>query len=177
MKQLLCVLLVLFSATSTADENLQPPSSAAQKSTGYVLSIDEKSAGSDQLLSGNYDAAIAAAESVQHFETTGQALSAQQTLCVAYIRIGALRNAIAACDKAVSLARTPITTLSNPHGHVNRDGLAKAHLNRGVLFAILGNLESASADFDVALRQNRQADVVRHNMQVSSAQMAAARED
>lgn len=177
MKHLLSVLLVLFSATSAAEESLQSPSSAAQKSTGYYLSIDEKGAGSDQLLRGDYHAAIAAAESVQHFEMSGQALSAHLTLCVAYIRVSALDEATAACDKAVSLARRPITTLSNPHGHVNRDGLAKAHLNRGVLLAILGDLESASADFNVALRQNRQPDVVRHNMQVSSAQMTAARED
>lgn len=177
MKHLPCVLLVLISATSAADEPLQSPSLAAQKSTGYFLSIDKKGAGSNQLLRGDYHAAIAAAESAHRFDMSGQAFSAQLTLCVAYIRVSALDEAIAACDKAVSLAREPITTLRNPHGHVNRDGLAKAHLNRGVLSAILGDMESASADFNVALRQNRQSDVVRHNMQVSSVQLAAARED
>lgn len=177
MKHLLCVLLVLFSATSAADETSQLPSSVAQKSTGYLLTIDEKGAGSEQLLRGDYYAAIAAAESAQRFENSAQALSAQQTLCVAYIRVSALDEAAAACDKAVSLARAPITTLRNPHGHVNRDALAKAHINRGVLLAILGDTETASADFGVALRQNRQSDVVRHNMRLSSAQTTAARGD
>jgi hypothetical protein len=144
----------------------------ASEPSGYYLSIDEGTAGSAELMRGDFGAAIAAAHAASRVD---QGLSAHLTLCVAYIRTNALHNAAAACDKAVRVADVPITTLGNPYGQRNREGLAKAYMNRGVLRTILGELEAAKIDFDYALRQNRQSEMVRHNLQIMNTGMAAAR--
>jgi tetratricopeptide (TPR) repeat protein len=144
----------------------------ASEPSGYYLSIDEGTAGSAELMRGDFGAAIAAAHAAARVD---QGLSAHLTLCVAYIRTNALENAAAACDKAVRAADVPITTLGNPYGQRNREGLAKAYMNRGVLRTILGELEAAKIDFDYALRQNRQSEMVRHNLQIMNTGMAAAR--
>lgn len=145
--------------------------SADSVPTGYYLSIDEGSAGSDELLRGDYDAAVTAARQAAH---SSRSLSAYLTLCAAYVRSNALDAAVAACDRAVELAEVPITTLRFPHGHTNREGLAKAYLNRGVLRTALGEFQAARADFEFALSQDRETAAVRHNLQLTEARMTAA---
>jgi len=167
----ICCLIVLFSAPVVAGENAQPAPSAELKRAPYHLSVDERGTGSDELLRGEYAAAIAA---VHASVRNGQDLSAYLTLCAAYIRTDALEEAVLACDKAVDLAKAPISTVRNPYGHTNRDGLAKAHLNRGVLLSILGDREGARADFEFALRQDRQSELVRHNMRLNARSLTAA---
>jgi hypothetical protein len=90
----------------------------ASEPSGYYLSIDEGTAGSAELMRGDFGAAIAAAHAAARVD---QGLSAHLTLCVAYIRTNALENAAAACDKAVRAADVPITTLGNPYGQRKRE--------------------------------------------------------
>jgi tetratricopeptide (TPR) repeat protein len=144
------------------------------KPAGYYLSIDEQGAGSDELLRGDYAAAINAATDAT---LVGRDLSAYLTLCAAYIRSNSLELATAACDRAVNLANVPITTMRNPHGHTNRDGLAKAHLNRGVLRTALGETDGARSDFEYALSMDRQSEIARHNLQLNESRTVAARSD
>lgn len=160
--------LVVAPAIAMADAS----SSVETKPAGYYLSIDEGGAGSEALLRGDYEAAIAAA---RHETRAGRSLSAYLTLCAAYIRSNALESAVAACDMAVDLANVPITTMRNPHGHTNREGLAKAHLNRGVLRMALGELAEASADFEFAIGQDRRLEAAQHNLRLSESRMTAAR--
>jgi Flp pilus assembly protein TadD len=162
---LVCSLILSVSPAAIAD---------APKPGGYYLSVDEGGPGSGELMRGDFDAAIVAA---QHAVRTGHGLSAYLTLCAAYIRTNALDSARTACDSAVSLAGEPITTMRNPHGHTNRDGLAKAHLNRGVLFTALGEVAAARTDFEVARRQDREPEVVGHNLALNASLMSAARQD
>lgn len=160
--------LVIAPAASLADA--MPPADSVP--TGYYLSIDEGSAGSDELLRGDYDAAVSAA---QQAAQSARSLSAYLTLCAAYVRSNALEAAVVACDTAVELAAVPITTLRNPHGHTNREGLAKAYLNRGVLRTVLGDPQAARADFEFALQQDRELEAVRHNLQLNEVVMTAGR--
>jgi tetratricopeptide (TPR) repeat protein len=125
------------------------------------------------LLRGDFNAAI---EAAQQATQVNRDLSAYLTLCAAYIRANSLELATAACDRAVNLANVPITTMRNPHGHTNREGLAKAHLNRGVLRTALGELEEARTDFEFALRQDRRLAIARHNLQLNESMMLAARQ-
>jgi len=167
----ICCLVVLFAAPAVAGENTHPAPSTELRPAAYHLSIDAQGAGSDELLRGEYGAAIMAAQASVR---SRQDMSAYLTLCAAYIRTDALEEAIPVCDKAVDLAKAPISTLRNPYGHTNRDGLAKAHLNRGVLLSILGDREGARADFEFALRQDRQSELVRHNMRLNASSLTAA---
>lgn len=162
-------LTYLIIAPTIALADTSPPTDA--KPAGYYLSIDEQGAGSDDLLRGDYDAAIAAASQATH---KGRDLSAYLTLCAAYVRSNALQPAIAACDTAVDLANVPITTMRNPHGHTNREGLAKAHLNRGVLRMALGKTAEARADFEFAISQDRRLEAAQHNLRLNESRMAAA---
>ena len=142
---------------------------AETRPAGYYLSIDEGSAGSEALLRGDYAAAIDAAQGASR---AGRNLSAYLTLCAAYIRSNALESAVAACDKAVELASTPVTTLRNPYGRTNREALAKAYLNRGVLRMAQGEIEAANADFERALDQDRELEAVRHNLRLNESRLA-----
>jgi len=162
------ILVLLFSTPALADESTQPTFATT---TNFTLTVDQNGPGSDALLRGAYDDAIATAEQAVRVNPN---LSGYLTLCVAYIRSDELDNAQLACDEAVAAARAPITTTRNPYGHANRDGLASAYLNRGVLLSLTGNPDAARTDFAVALRQNRQSNMVRHNMRVNEASVRTA---
>jgi len=165
LRPLVCSLILAVSPAAIAD---------AAEPAGYYLSVDEGGPGSGELLRGDFDAAIRAARRAVR---TGDGLSAYLTLCAAYIRTNALDSASTACDSAVRLAGESITTMRNPHGHTNRDGLAKAHLNRGVLFTALGELDEARSDFEIARRQDREREAVRHNLALNVSLMSAAQLD
>ena len=83
--------------------------------------------------------------------------------CTTLIAERQLEEAVAACDNALDIAKVPITTGLNPHGHSNREALAVAYSNRAILNWLLGDAEAASTDLARALRQNRHADEIRHN--------------
>lgn len=83
--------------------------------------------------------------------------------CTTLIAQSDLEDAIEACDAAVDLARVPITTGLNPHGHNNREAMAIAYSNRAVLNWLIGDADAANADLARALRQNRHAEEIRHN--------------
>ncbi len=156
---------LILSAPGFAGYDSQTDSRAKPAYQGYILSIDLKGPGSDELVRGNYDAAIDVAKrSAGH----GHTLSAYLTLCAAYIRKSILDEAQIACNKAVELAKSPITTNHSPYGRANREGLAKAYTNRAVLRILQGNLRAANNDFAFAQRQNRHSEIIEHNMKVSS---------
>ena len=98
-------------------------------------------------------------------------------MCAAHIRKASGNEARSICDRTIELAQQLITTSQNPHGHKNRDGLAMAYSNRGVLRAVSGDLIGANADFDRALQQNRHTDVARHNKRISEAAALVAQNE
>lgn len=160
------------SALCCAPADAAQPNNNETSKPGFVLSIDEGTPGADELGRGEYAAAVDVATRRNH---RGQDLSAQHLLCAAYIAMEQLDNAEIACDRALSLARTMISTARNPHGHKNRPGLAKAYSNRAVLRALQGDKEAAAMDFESAMAQRRERVTIRHNMNVSETRTQYAR--
>lgn len=133
---------------------------AAGEPSGFILSVDTAAPGSAALQEGNYSVAIRHAKTALRL---GESRSTYLTLCAAYIGQAALEEAVVACDEAVSAAKAPLTTERMPHGHRDRDGLAKAYSNRAVLRALRGDVAAAAADLESAAQQNRHEAVVRNN--------------
>lgn len=137
----------------------------------YILNIDDDGPGAKALARGDFATAAAEASSYSPHHAS---LSVYLTLCAANIGLGEFDKAAEPCDEAVELAGKPLTTIRNPHGHSNREGLAKAHANRGVLRALNGDLSGAQADFDKASKQRRFRDMVRHNQGIAASAQTLA---
>jgi len=166
------ILLITLTGAANADKNDAATSLTNSRSTAYVLSVEANGPGIDLLNSGNFDAAIRIAQNTaQH----SQALSAHLVMCAAHIRKASTLEAQIICDRAIELAKLPITTSRNPHGHKNREGLAMAYSNRAILRSISGNHEGASADFALALQQKRNTNVTIHNKRIHETRLQVAR--
>ena len=97
------------------------------------------------------------------------------TDCTTLISERDLEEAVEACDEALDLAKVPITTGLNPHGHSNREALAVAYSNRAVLNWLRGDADAASTDLARALRQNRHAEEIRHNQNLVTGSFLASK--
>lgn len=159
-------------AESAVDKSSAKP--AVPPRSGFVLSVDTDGPGAASLVSGDYDAAI---KSASRATRLSDERSAYLTLCAAYIGKAALAEARDACNAAVDAAQAPLTTARVPYGHRDRDGLAKAYSNRAILRVLLGEMEAAREDIELASRQNRHLEVVEHNHDVMSASPRLARRD
>lgn len=183
-KALLSVLFVVASGVAmpaAADTDIEKNSAdtSSAKTTvpprsGFVLSVDTDGPGAKSLVRGDYDAAI---KSASRATRLSDERSAYLTLCAAYIGKAALAEAQEACDAAVDAAQAPITTSRVPYGHRDREGLAKAYSNRAILQVLVGEMEAAREDIELASRQNRHLDVVEHNHEVMSGSPRLARRD
>lgn len=121
-------------------------------SNQLTLSIDEDAPGAEAMLRGDYAAAVDAVRLVDH---RSEDISAQHTLCAAYIAQRLLPEAELACDTALQLAQSMITTARYPHGHKDRDGLEKAFSNRAVLRLLQGDTKAADTDIASAQKYGR----------------------
>lgn len=155
----MCVSLAGFCCMTALDANA---ATNEEPLSGYVLSIDQGAPGADEIARKDYQAAIKAA---QRADRKNNSLSAQHTLCVSYIALGKLDLADAACSRSVTLAHGMITTAQNPHGHKNREGLAKAYSNRSVLRIMQGNREAAAKDLSKAQAQRRDTAIIQRNLE------------
>lgn len=99
----------------------------------FVLSIEKRGPGSSELLAGNDDAAIGVAAAATRFP---QPLGAYLNLCAGYIGARQLDAADKACVEAVDVANSPTAIVGNPGSHIDREGLAMAYSNLGVLRAL-----------------------------------------
>lgn len=165
--RVLLSLVILGIATPVvADTDVASTKSAVPARSGFILSVDTDAPGSKSLVNGDYDAAI---KSAKRSVRLSHQRSAYLTLCAAYIGKAALPEAREACDAAVDAAQSPITTARVPYGHRDREGLARAYSNRAILRTLLGEIEEARADIELAARQNRHLAVIEHNQEVIGA--------
>jgi len=172
LRTIVSAALLIASTVASADQVEASARTDDAESSAYILSVDSNSPGIEHLNSGDYDAAITAAgTTAQH----SQILSAHLVMCAAHIRKASIVAAQYVCDMAIELAQQPITTSRNPHGHKNREGLAMAYSNRGVLRAVSGDSAGANADFERALQQNRRTDVAIHNKRINQTAARVAR--
>src|SRR5690554_1532878 len=104
--------------------------------------------GGKEIAAGDYDAAITAVSRGKPSFHTERELIAATNLCVAQTMTGALADARAACDKAVTLARrvdgVEVRSLTKA------TNTAQALSNRGVLRLLEGDVVGAKRDFESA---------------------------
>lgn len=117
----------------------------------YTLTAIEDVSFGEQVLSGNYDAAINGILSSDKRQRNG--FEAQTNLCVAYIRSGDFDNARDSCDAAlVALGKEQLSAAAPglapfQSRRIKQRYLALALSNRGVLRAITGKPDLARKDF------------------------------
>jgi|SRR5690606_34541326 len=104
--------------------------------------------GGAEIESGDYEAAIAAAQAHLRNDDRTIALVAATNLCVALTVTGELTDAVAPCDMAVTLAKR--VERETIRGYVSREEHSRALSNRGVLRAVSGDALAAAADFRAA---------------------------
>ncbi|MCH9694131.1 MAG: hypothetical protein K0U72_06445 [Gammaproteobacteria bacterium] len=126
----------------------------------FVLLVEDAGPGVEQLLRQRPSDAIDFAEAAAN---SADSRMAHTVLCAALIAQRDLEAAQNACNKAVELAKVPLTTGMNPHGHSNREALAIAYSNRAVLHHLAGDMNAATADIKHALRQNRHIEEITRN--------------
>ena len=159
------IVTVLIASVAVAEET-------APFHGNFVLSVDRGTPGAEEMLRGDYADAIAI---VNRYSNVSSDLSAQHTLCAANIALANFADAEIACERAIKLARKIITTPRQPHGHRNREGMAKAYSNRAVLRALQGDTNAANDDLLKAERQNRERETIRKNLETNETRSQLAR--
>lgn len=148
-------LILAFFAMSDAEaqSTLESSENSQDASTRYVLSIDKGALGSHEIRHGEYALAI---DLISRRNGVEDDLSAQHSLCVAHIALQQFDDATIACQAASELADNIITTARNPHGHKNREGIAKAQSNLAVLQEMMDRrlADNAASETDTSNTQS-----------------------
>jgi Flp pilus assembly protein TadD len=129
------MLLVLAASASTQ---------AVSSEGRYEMTFYEARPGGAEIATGDYDAAIATAVRVAVWHDALDRFVAKTNLCVAYAMTGALEQAERSCSEAVRLASSADRL---PRLRRGDSATAMALNNRGVVRALRGDAERASADF------------------------------
>lgn len=90
-----------------------------------------------QLLAGDY-AAVIDRLAPHAGEFREDEVAASTNLCVAYVAMGKLDNALEACDEAIQMARLEEAGLTRQEQRTHTDVLAVAYANRAVLTKLAG---------------------------------------
>lgn len=134
------VLAILASSTSLAE-----PASEAYR----MMVISNKALG-DVLLAGDYDKTIQKLGGTHRLTFR---FSLSNNLCVAYVNAKKPDEAKPACDRAVRRSRT-----------MTRHDQAIALSNRGVVRALIGDIDGARRDFRSAIRLEKELDAPSENL-------------
>lgn len=117
---------------------------------GFVMTVIADRARGDQVMSGDYVAAIAGITSpkARHWDS----FAVSNNLCVAYTKLNDLASADQACADALLTSRE---TPGEWNGSQRKRGdRAVALSNRGVIRAVSGDAEGARSDFERARELN-----------------------
>ena len=134
--------VLLVTGLLTAGALLVP---AARAAAGYEMESYLDSPGGMEVAAGDYATAITKARSAAARMDSTAALVGATNLCVAYTVTGELEPAAAACERALTLARS--ADASPGMRRTASTATAKALTNRGVLRAVSGDVARAAADF------------------------------
>jgi Flp pilus assembly protein TadD len=132
----------------------------------FIVSVYSNGRGSQNLLSGHYDAALAQIETPQGLDEASR-FEAATNLCVAHMMAGRFDYARTACDAAVKSARAAAMTTPNwgpPAGGAHQKDVAVAYANRAVLHWLTDDAQSAANDLAQAKRLSPKADFVTRNV-------------
>lgn len=121
----------------------------------YQMGVLLNKAYGESIEAGKYERAIT--RMARHLERERVDFGAQNNLCVAFVKTHDLDKAATACDAAVAraskLKNRGLSTKKRRKSLVdesNREDLAIALSNRGVLLAVQGNEDQARKDFEAA---------------------------
>ena len=133
----------------------------------YEMAFFSDSDHGGRIESGRYEQAI---EKINAKPGSGVALHAKTNLCVAYTKSGNIEAASIACEEAVVAAKTFRKIRRSEHAFETPAQMRARYLaitlsNRGVLKAVMGDLEAARADFDAALAQEARLSSVQINIE------------
>jgi hypothetical protein len=118
-------------------------SSAVSAEHRYEMTFYDARPGGAEIATEDYDAAIATAR-IRRWRDGNYRLVAMTNLCVAYVMKRAFEQAERSCGEAVSLASSADRS---PWLRRGESATAKALNNRGVVRALRGDAQRASADF------------------------------
>jgi tetratricopeptide (TPR) repeat protein len=128
----------------------------------FEMSAYTNMPGGTEVMSGDYDAAIAAAR--RPTRDTETQLVASTNLCVAYTLKGAFSEALGSCERALSLAKR-IDRAWPSRSYSETPAMVKALSNRGVLRALTGDSMGAESDFRRAAELASDADAPGRNLE------------
>jgi tetratricopeptide (TPR) repeat protein len=143
------------------------PANATEQGTDqFIVRVYSNGLGSQELLGGHYDAALAQIETSRGLDEASR-FEAATNLCVAHMMAGRFDSARSACDKAVKSARS--SAIATPHwgppaGGAHQQDVAIAYANRAVLHWLTDDAQSAANDLAQAKRLSPKADFVTHNV-------------
>ncbi|MFK7885257.1 MAG: hypothetical protein AB8G16_00200 [Gammaproteobacteria bacterium] len=129
----------------------------------YQTLVFEGGAQSAELIRG--DAEEAVAQLTGKFPEGRSIFSVQNNLCVAYIALKDVEAATKSCDTAVRASRRQLSVTEVFVSHSWHTRRAIALTNRGVLAALRGQTEAATADFQKAGRLDSSLSGPRANLQ------------
>lgn len=137
----------------------------AQEATGaYTLVAYIDAAQGDRVTNGEFSDAITILTAKK---LSPSAFEAHNNLCVSYTKTGDLENAAVACNAAVAARASEkpgvLRRLNLTKRQVTRDR-AIALSNRGVLRAIVGDLQGAHDDFATSVMLDKRLDDPRANL-------------
>lgn len=138
---------------------------SAESPQGFTMTMYSNAAGSQQIVSGNYDAAIGYIR--QSMSTSASYLSVDATnLCVAQVMAGKLETARSTCNIAVSSARNEQSSAApwRFRDQSFRTYLAMAYANRAVMHWLAKDVARATADLESAKRSAPSASFVLANV-------------
>ena len=137
-----------------------------QSADQFIVRVYSNDVGSEDLLSGRYDAALAKIETSQSLHVASD-FAAATNLCVAQIMAGRFDSARGACDEALKSARSSAISTSTwgpPAGGAHQQDVAIAYANRAVLHWLTDDIQSAANDLAQAKRLSPRADFVTRNV-------------
>lgn len=147
-----CTLLLAAGAFSQAGAEELP--------SAYVMAVFDDRAQGQQLVSGEYEGAIAAlAEGGQG----NASLEVRNNLCVAYAMTKRLSKAEEACVQALRSSRKSAAFWNHSYRR-QREDRAVAYSNRGVIRAVSGDIEGAMEDFRRAVKLSGTFEPAAHNL-------------
>ena len=138
---------------------------AQDNSTAYKMVVFSDQRHGVTVKKGKYEKAIEMLTAKP--ERRRDAFETRTNLCVAYTKSGELEKATASCDAALALIREKqVHSSSLPAAAqlANERSLALALSNRGVLYAVHGDLENARSTFEEAMGLRARLAVPKRNL-------------
>jgi len=141
---------------------------------GYRMTAFGNTAGFEQIMSKQYEAAAAVLDA-PFYDTDRYARLANR--CVSELLLHEVDAAMATCQRALSVAPADLSTTLAPSYHKRAQVLTHLYSNRGVVRALSGDVFGAREDFERALQLDDSNENARSNLELLGAGDLARQDD